>query len=292
MSFNLKINRLFSLPLSRAFMLLAVLSGIFLFAGVAQAGTVQFVGPTPVPIGGGQFRFDYQYNLSVSERLDPAATTGATCPGPSGTTVQCNPTGTFFTIYDIPNLISVVAPAPWAITIQLVGVTPSTIQGSSLDNPNLFNVSFFYNGPVIPGPATFPGFSIITTCGGILGSGSFTSQTTKNVPFDPTSGTTLQEVGSVPRPACGATSAPASISGKVTTAKGRGIAKVMVSMIDGSGNRSYTMTNNFGFYRFADVPSGETYTFQVFSKQYTFTPSSRVLNITEDVDGLNFIASP
>ena len=110
MSFNLITNRLFSFPLSRAFMFLAALSGIFLFNGIVKDGTVEFVGPAPINIGGGQFRFDYNYFISATERLDPAATTGQTCPGPSNTLVQCNPTGTFFTIYDIPNLVSVTAP--------------------------------------------------------------------------------------------------------------------------------------------------------------------------------------
>jgi hypothetical protein len=291
MSINLITNRLFTLPF-RTFTLFAVLSGVFLFSGIVQAGTVEFVGPGPTPIGGGQFRFNYNYFLSASERLDPAATTGVTCPGPNNTLVQCNPTGTFFTIYDIPNLVSVTAPQPWSFTTQLVGVTPSTVEGQEIDNPNLVNVSFFYNGPVIPGPADFAGFSIVTTCGGILGNGSFTSQTTKNVAFDPSSGSTLQDVGSVPSPACTVTSAPASVGGRVTTARGRGIAKALVVMTDGSGNTTYAMTNSFGFYRFTGTPSGETYTFEVVSKRYRFSPSSHVLNVTEDVDALNFVASP
>ncbi|HSK71613.1 MAG TPA: carboxypeptidase-like regulatory domain-containing protein [Pyrinomonadaceae bacterium] len=289
MSFNLVTNRLFSSPL-RAFMLFAALGGIFLFAGAAQAGTPSLtLGPTN--IGGGQFQYDYNYAISASERLDPAATTGATCPGPGNTLVQCNPTGTFFTIYDIPNLVSVTAPFPWAISIQQVGFTPSSISGASIDHPVLFNVSFFYNGPIIPGPTTFAPFSIVSTCGVLNGTGSFTSQSTKNVPFDPTDGTTLQDVGSVPTPMCAPTSAPASVSGKVTTARGRGIAKALVSMVDGSGKATYTMTNAFGFYRFTGVTSGETYTFQVMSKFYSFSPASRVLNVTEDFDGLNFVAS-
>ncbi|HSK74172.1 MAG TPA: carboxypeptidase-like regulatory domain-containing protein [Pyrinomonadaceae bacterium] len=292
MFFDLKINGLFSLSLSRAFLLFAALSGIFLFSTAAQAGTVEFLGPAPTNIGGGQFRFDYRYVLSASERLDPAATNGATCPGPGNTLVQCNPTGTFFTIYDIPNLVSVTAPAPWTFTTQLVGITPSTVQGQNFDSPNLVNVSFFYDGPIVPGPAVFPGFSIVTTCGGILGSGSFSSQSTKNVAFDPTSGTTIQDVGSVPSPACAVTSAPVSIGGRVLTARGRGIAKALVSMTDESGKATYAMTNAFGYYRFTGTPSGETYTFQVRSKFYRFTPSTHILNVTEDFDGLNFVASP
>jgi hypothetical protein len=142
----------------------------------------------------GTFTFNYTASLSSDERLDPVATSGATCP-PNGNT-QCTPPGTFFTIYDIPGFVSANTSASgWNTTLQLTGITPS------LENPGdsgLPNVTFTYTGAVVAGPVDISGFQIITT-DGEMGVGTYTSQATNNVGI--LAGTTDQQIGSVEIPA-------------------------------------------------------------------------------------------
>ena len=82
------------------------------------------------------------------------------------------------------------------------------------------------------------------------------------------------------------TSAPASVVGKILRNDGRGIPRASVSITDQNGNVRTTRTNPFGYYRFQDVSVGETYTFNIFSKQYQFTP--QIISVDGNISGLNF----
>jgi hypothetical protein len=148
---------------------------------------------------GGDWAFNYSALVSLDERLDPAATNGVTCPGPGNTLVQCNPSGTFFTIYDIPGFVTATVTAPgWTVSEQPLGITPSTINGATFDLPSEMNVTFMYTGPAVSGPTTYAGFQIVSTASGIDASGHFTSQSTRNV--GDANGTTDQLAGSVTVP--------------------------------------------------------------------------------------------
>jgi hypothetical protein len=146
----------------------------------------------PVNNMDGTFTFNYTVSLSNDERLDPVAASGATCP-PNGNT-QCNPPGTFFTIYDVPGFVSAnTAASGWETSVQLTGITPS------LENPGdsgLPNVTFTYTGAVVDGQVEISGFQIISTDGG-MAVGTYTSQATNNVAGSILSGTTDQQIGSV-----------------------------------------------------------------------------------------------
>jgi predicted solute-binding protein len=52
------------------------------------------------------------------------------------------------------------------------------------------------------------------------------------------------------------------------------------------------MTNKFGYYRFDDVPAGDTYIFNARVKGYQFSNNTQVLNISEDLQDVNFNAFP
>jgi Carboxypeptidase regulatory-like domain len=84
------------------------------------------------------------------------------------------------------------------------------------------------------------------------------------------------------------TAASATVSGRVFTPSGRGLANAYVVMTNQNGESVRTRTNQFGYYRFNDVQSGETYIFNVQSKRYQF--ATQVVNVAEDLDGLNFFA--
>jgi hypothetical protein len=86
------------------------------------------------------------------------------------------------------------------------------------------------------------------------------------------------------------TAALVSVSGKVTTANGFGIANVRVSMINQTGETQTAVSNSFGNFRFAEVPAGEIYVFTVHSRRYQFSVPSQVLSVTDNVSDLAFIA--
>jgi hypothetical protein len=152
------------------------------FPALTQAAIIPVLLGSPVPSGSNN-AYNYSLRLQQDERLDPAATNGVTCPGPGNTVVQCNPVGTFTTIYDISGFVSASAPANWSVMTQLIGLTPSSVNGSTFDLPNLTNVSFIYNGPVIHSNGVvipFDGFRIISTLSG-TNNGTFSFQATKDV---------------------------------------------------------------------------------------------------------------
>ncbi len=85
-------------------------------------------------------------------------------------------------------------------------------------------------------------------------------------------------------------SSTANISGRVTTQNGRGVPSARVSLTDNLGNRKYSMTNSFGYYRFLGIPTAQSYTIDVRSKRYIFT--SRTINIWGDLTNIDLIAEP
>jgi hypothetical protein len=174
-----------------------------LATGFANATIIVSLDSGPTSNGSGGFNFNYRADLSGNERLDPAATNGATCPGPGTVLVQCNPPGTFFTVYDIPGFQSANSTAAnWGVSVQFLGITPSTINGGTFDDPNLVNVTFTYTGPVVRGngsTVSFRGFQIVSTLNGLNVNGNFTSQATKDT--GDSSGNTDQVVGPLTVPA-------------------------------------------------------------------------------------------
>ena len=89
----------------------------------------------------------------------------------------------------------------------------------------------------------------------------------------------------------GATAATVSISGRVTTADGRGIKNIRLSLSDSLGQIRTATTTSFGYYRFDDVQTGKTYILEANGKHFTFSQSVQVLNINEETDQVNFIAN-
>ncbi len=299
MSQFLSILRGFSSQLIRARMFLAVVGGVLLLSGMAHASLIPSLVNGPVNIGNGQFRYDYRISLSADERIDPAATNGVTCPGPSNSNVQCNPAGTFVTFYDIPSFITASAPNPgtgglpaggfFSTVVQFTGQTPNSINGAAFDSPSLPNVVYIYTGPVINGPAVFTGFSIITTQSGLNPFGNFTSQSTNNTTSS-TSGTSDQVIGSVPIPV-GTTAATASVSGRIVTSFGKGIRGVQVTLTGTNSPESRTvLSGQFGYYNFPDVQVGQTYIITASGKHYGFTQSTVLRTILDDTPDVNFYA--
>jgi hypothetical protein len=61
-------------------------------------------------------------------------------------------------------------------------------------------------------------------------------------------------------------------------------------MTDANGNVRYTMTNPFGYYRFTEVPAGETYILTAAHKGGEFP--AQIVSVNEERSDINFIAAP
>jgi YVTN family beta-propeller protein len=88
----------------------------------------------------------------------------------------------------------------------------------------------------------------------------------------------------------GPTAAGVSVSGRVLTAASVGLSNATVTMVDRTGTTRTARTSSFGYYRFDDVRSGETYVFGVISKRYQFEP--RLVSVFDALTGFDFISEP
>ena len=86
------------------------------------------------------------------------------------------------------------------------------------------------------------------------------------------------------------TAASVSVSGRVFANQERGLSGATVTLTNSAGNTVSTRTSSFGYYRFSEVPVGETVTIEVKSKRYNFEP--HVLNLTDEIEDLDFYALP
>jgi len=86
------------------------------------------------------------------------------------------------------------------------------------------------------------------------------------------------------------TSSLVSVGGRVLTADGRGIRNAAITLTDADGNSRTARTGAFGYYRFDDVPAGESYVLSVRSKQGQF--ADRVITAIDDLADVDFVASP
>ncbi|HZH35106.1 MAG TPA: lamin tail domain-containing protein [Pyrinomonadaceae bacterium] len=82
------------------------------------------------------------------------------------------------------------------------------------------------------------------------------------------------------------TSASVTVSGRVIVGRRIGVSGTRVYLTNQNGETRTAFTNSFGYYRFNDVAVGETYIFNVLSKNYMFSP--QVISINEELTELNF----
>ena len=188
----------------KTFYFLAIALTFSLVANASIIPSLQSVTPS-----GGGFNWTYTAQLSADQRLDPNATKNTICAGglPCSPAGLNPPSGTFFTIYDFSGFNNFTsAPTNWTAYTLVVGTTPS-FQSGVPDSNLVSNVSFFYNGPTVPGagvpkpapaPTNLGNFIIGSTLSSQI-TGYYTGQATKNT-NDMTDGTLTQNVGSVPVP--------------------------------------------------------------------------------------------
>ncbi|MGD9562643.1 MAG: carboxypeptidase regulatory-like domain-containing protein [Pyrinomonadaceae bacterium] len=86
------------------------------------------------------------------------------------------------------------------------------------------------------------------------------------------------------------TAATVSVSGRVSTANGRGIRNVNVSLLASNGSVLTTRTSTFGYFRFDEIEVGETYVITVSSKRFTFGQASQLLSVNDELTNVDFVA--
>ncbi len=80
-----------------------------------------------------------------------------------------------------------------------------------------------------------------------------------------------------------------SVSGKVVSQSGSAIANVIVTISNMSGIVQTVRTNNFGNFTLTNIPSGQMYSLNIISKNYSFTPQN--VNVSGDVTGVVITAN-
>ena len=87
------------------------------------------------------------------------------------------------------------------------------------------------------------------------------------------------------------TAAGAPISGRVTTADGRGIVNAAITITGNSLQQPKRVkTSSFGYYFIDGLQAGETYVVTINSKRYTFSVPSRVISLNDSVGDIDFAA--
>lgn len=84
------------------------------------------------------------------------------------------------------------------------------------------------------------------------------------------------------------TAAGVGLAGRVLTPGRNGLRNATVSLTDSRGNIRTARSSTFGYFRFEDLPVGETYVISIDSKRYTFAP--RTVQLLDAVSDLELIA--
>ncbi len=83
------------------------------------------------------------------------------------------------------------------------------------------------------------------------------------------------------------TAAGVAVSGRVLVGS-RGLINATIYLTDQTGETKTARTTAFGYFRFDDIPAGQTYIATVVSKRYKFQP--RVVSLTNNLSDLNFVS--
>lgn len=116
--------------------------------------------------------------------------------------------------------------------------------------------------------------------GKILIGGQFLSYNGVNQP-------TLARLNGLPFTAAGLT-----VAGRVTGFNGRGIGSARLTLTEADGTVHSTATTSRGYFRFEDIPAGQTCVISITARGYTFAEPSRILYLTDDLTELNFVSLP
>lgn len=77
--------------------------------------------------------------------------------------------------------------------------------------------------------------------------------------------------------------------GQVLNEQGKGIRNVQVTITFPNGETRAVVSGERGYYRFTDIPVGETYTISVSAKRFSFSQATKSRKILSDVQDINFV---
>lgn len=86
------------------------------------------------------------------------------------------------------------------------------------------------------------------------------------------------------------TAAMVLVGGRVTTADGRGITNVIVTLTSPSGEVRSARSTAFGYYQFNDVVVGSAYLISVSSRRFTFSQPTQVRTVMDNISDVDFVA--
>jgi hypothetical protein len=86
------------------------------------------------------------------------------------------------------------------------------------------------------------------------------------------------------------TSASVSLGGRVLEAKGRGIKNVRIVLTMPGGETRTAISSPFGYYRFDNVPVGETYILTAYARRFVFSSPTQIVTLFEVREDIDFIA--
>ena len=180
-----------------------------------------------------------------------------------------------------------IAPRLGACAVNVVESSlPSGTQGQA------YNATVTATGGATPYTFSGSGFpaGVSISAGGVIsGTPSASGTFYPKISVTDSSGTPITTFRVIPLVIAGAV-ANVSVGGRVTTSGGVAIANAVVTMTDTGGNVRSALTSSFGYYQFDNVQTGQTYTFAVSKKSYSFTPQMVMVN--GQLTNLDFVAAP
>ncbi len=206
-------------------------------------------------------------------------------------------------------------PLSQTVTLQVVRDTPAPVGTGGGSRTNLLTAVFSPNSntPNLVGTtggnsatlnATTPDHNVTFTSNFLL----FTATTQRNLALSFSSvnpgmalglGGFLQSItaagtgtfASNPIPVYpGPTAAAVTVSGRVSTANGRGLRNAEVTLLNSNGTFMTARTTNFGYFSFEGIASGQSVIISVRSKRYTFAP--QVVSLQDSATDISFVANP
>lgn len=107
-----------------------------------------------------------------------------------------------------------------------------------------------------------------------------------------TSGTDNWALAGIAIKSLAITAAAATISGQIKTISGRPISHTAITLQNlGTGAEFYKTSNHFGYYSFEGLETGNLYQIRVAHGRYTFSPESKIFEVTESITDIDFIGS-
>jgi hypothetical protein len=293
----------FVAKLSRSMILASFVLAIFLLNAQAQTVVVNYdfasaVAGTPCTAS------PLTTAPGVTSTFTTGGTGGGTCTTPAGTAATAPPAFVSNAANQSVSLTSFAAGSTNFFQFQLNGV------GSYVDYMLFFQTQRSGTGPVNldvqystdgmtfttfqtvnPGNGVFAAFNIDlsavsaienqpTVYFRLLGSGGTGSAGTLRLDNFQVAATTVS-------------AASVNVGGRVTNANGYGLSNVTVTISGGALSEPiFVRTSPFGYYSFEGIQAGQTYVISVASKQYTFNPSSRVLDVQDTISNADWVAEP